>query len=734
MQSLTLACTVMDQTSRVKIEYTDPSEVYPQFASELSQRLPLRDLHWASASRPIRSINSLHVELVPNQRTTSDVDLPSTEGPFGAKESRPPPKTEGARKERRHQIPGLRQTPYLKIYLLQCNDVDTYRASARKHLREWVKDNTSASQSSTPLSKQENHDAYEWLVVHVIPRSADGSTDTSGSSSNKGDNTVEKRPTSMRWSSRSSTTVIEKLRSEFNNTSKNAVDRVTQIQLTEAPADGARQTDLRETDEKKGLGDLVFKLKALILASFDSRVSQYEEDIREREGQRQVFGWNFNTFFVLKEGLAMGFENMGLLDDALTVYQELAFGLKNIIQEQQSVEVEQQAAHFVDFTEDLYTQFTNAKSLGSNAVGETSGAGNLVADPGALILDTARKPFRDLILANKISFFDFQCYIFARKVSISLRLANAPNRPSRSKRTSAPRFGHVNEEVKQQGSANLSEASFEEPENLILLAEVARSSIEFITSTVHTVREDVFTAIKQSQASKDENEAENTPTPDGIVDNFVTSWMFSSCQCILEAISARSLSAQVEPLIRQLSPKASATNSSADIPHTIGESNTNNTNNRNSLPARTSSLPPNSPPKVLPPLDGLGVSASSSNAANITAPANHYPGLADLAAARGDILALRMRLLGDLGLRHGGWEAKLANFVPVSKTGVHHMQDVNLDEGVTESATDVSDTSDTEKVITTTSGLCNQEILFALGSEPKFYKAYEVRLNVMTGR
>lgn len=731
MQSPTQACTVMDQTSRVKIEYTDPSEVYPQFASELSQRLPLRDLHWASASRPIRSINSLQVELVPNERTTSEIDPPSTEGSSGAKENGPPPKTEGARKERRHQIPGLRQTPYLKIYLLQCNDVDTYRASARKHLREWVKGNTSTSQGSTSLSKQENHDAYEWLIVHVIPTSADGSTDTSGSSSNKGDNTVEKRPTSMRWSSRSSTTVIEKLRSEFNNTSKNSVDRVTQVQLTEAPADTARKSESRNADEKNGWGDLVTKLKSLILASFDSRVSQYEEDIREREGQRQVFGWNFNTFFVLKEGLAMGFEDMGLLDDALTVYQELAFGLKNIIQEQQSVEVEQQAAHFVDFTEDLYTQFTNAKALGSNAVGEAASAGAVAADPGAFILDTARKPFRDLILGNKISFFDFQCYIFARKVSITLRLANAANKPLRSKRTSAPRAGHVNEEGKQRGGTNLSEANGEEPENLILLAEVARSSIEFITSTVHTVREDVFTAFKQSQAGKGENEDKDTPTHDGIVGNFVTSWMFSSCQCILEATSARSLSAQIEPLLRQLSLKADATNPSADIPHAIRESNTNH---RNSLPARTSSLPPNSPPKVLSPINGGGPSASFSNALETAAAANHYPGLADLAAARGDILALRRRLLGDLGLRHGGWELKLADFLPVSKTGVHDMQDVNLDEGNTETAVSIPDTSDTEKATYTPSGLCNQEILFALGSEPNFCKAHEVGLHLITER
>jgi trafficking protein particle complex subunit 10 len=42
------------------------------------------------------------------------------------------------------------------------------------------------------------------------------------------------------------------------------------------------------------------KIKDGILASFDSAVSQREEDIKRSESQRAMPGWNFCTFFILK--------------------------------------------------------------------------------------------------------------------------------------------------------------------------------------------------------------------------------------------------------------------------------------------------------------------------------------------------------------------------------------------------------------------------------------------------
>ena len=163
----------------ISVEYHDPSGLISLIQGQLNSRLPLKNLHWKSPNRPLRSIDSLHVELVPSKDsliahdpTVSGLALPDggqggssaqrKSGASSAEISRPPVK------ERRHQIPGLRQTPYLKIFILRCDDSETYKATARKQVREWVKAHTPPSQSSSSSNTGENHDAFEWMILHVV--------------------------------------------------------------------------------------------------------------------------------------------------------------------------------------------------------------------------------------------------------------------------------------------------------------------------------------------------------------------------------------------------------------------------------------------------------------------------------------------------------------------------------------------------------------------------------------
>ena len=78
-----------------------------------------------------------------------------------------------------------------------------------------------------------------------------------------------------------------------------------------------------EGEELEMWQDILGKIKEGVLQSFDSRVLQYEEDIRKMDAQRTLPGWNYCTFFILKEGLAQSFEHMLLLEDALIQYDEL---------------------------------------------------------------------------------------------------------------------------------------------------------------------------------------------------------------------------------------------------------------------------------------------------------------------------------------------------------------------------------------------------------------------------
>ena len=46
--------------------------------------------------------------------------------------------------------------------------------------------------------------------------------------------------------------------------------------------------------------ELMNKIKDGVLSAFDSAVSQREDEVKRSEGQRQMPGWNFCTFFILK--------------------------------------------------------------------------------------------------------------------------------------------------------------------------------------------------------------------------------------------------------------------------------------------------------------------------------------------------------------------------------------------------------------------------------------------------
>lgn len=689
-------------SSNVTVEYADPSGTYPSLSPELRRRLPLRHLHWKSSSRPVRTIDSLHVTLI------------ADEGPLDANDNRPAPKGESPRKERRHQIPGLRQTPYLKIYFLQCIDVDNYKVNSRKLLRDWVKDHTPPSQSSTSLTKQENHDAFEWLIVHVLPASADEDTSRPSSVART---ESEKRSSSSRWPSRSSSSVIEKIRVDFNGTSKNAVDRVAQVQVADYPGEDSGGGQLRSQDDKNGWGDFVAKMKSLILASFDLRVNQYEEDIREKELQRNLPGWNYNTFFVLKEGLARGFENVGLTEDALTGYHELAAGLNAIVDVQSGKDTtEQQAALFSDYTEDLVESFKQMKRCSKST--QTSWHEKpQVVDLGACILNTDRKPFRDLILANKISSFDFQCYVFARQVSLLLRLADVAVQSYPP--TNGAIFGGGSDAHSDVGTRFL-KPSGEDREDLTILAEVAQRASNFINSVATTIRNDIRSGIHPSDDDQDENGGFSYIVHEEIVENLVASWVFSASRCILEATSANSLSAQLDPLLRQL--KSSIKSSMGDNERGVGP--IIDTVYRKGLPDRTSSLKAHASVLSHSPIQENFPSVTLLDAVRLLPPATFHPGAQELASRRGDLLALARRALSGLGLQHVNRQGGLADLGMVSGAEEEEMHDVKLEDTREQEEKPLESLPVTARA-PTTAGLCNRMLFSALQSKNDFYQAFE---------
>lgn len=114
--------------------------------------------------------------------------------------------------------------------------------------------------------------------------------------------------------------VYDKIRADFNSSKK---DRYVFFGgMADARCAQLRSCD-SEGEELEMWQDILGKIKEGVLQSFDSRVLHYEEDIRKMDSQRTLPGWNYCTFFILKEGLAQSFEHMLLLEDALIQYDEL---------------------------------------------------------------------------------------------------------------------------------------------------------------------------------------------------------------------------------------------------------------------------------------------------------------------------------------------------------------------------------------------------------------------------
>ncbi|KAG4304579.1 hypothetical protein PORY_001972 [Pneumocystis oryctolagi] len=307
-------------STKLTIIYNDNFDLWPLISPILQKYLPLRNLHWKYNNRSFKSIHYLDVDIKPYTQINSD--------------------------EKPHQLLSFLDMPYLNLFLVKCDDIETYRNQVRPMIRMWY---------SSVLAKKNQ----EWLIIHVILQSDSLSV-------NK--NTSSKFLTIK-------TSVYDKIKADFNILKK---DRCVQLRLG----------DIDEIDLWQ---DLIAKMKEGILTSFNTRIAQYEEDIKKIDSQKTLPGWNYCTFFILKEGLAQSFEHMSLIKDSLIQYDELELSFYQTLRDNQ------------------LTWFGNAGGTHPN-------------DDSESILNISKKPYRIFILQNTISLFDFRIYLFARQCHLLLRL------------------------------------------------------------------------------------------------------------------------------------------------------------------------------------------------------------------------------------------------------------------------------------------------------------------------
>ncbi|GAA5971043.1 hypothetical protein JCM21900_002788 [Sporobolomyces salmonicolor] len=234
----------------------------------------------------------------------------------------------------------LLSRPYLHLLFVVCDDNEVYRATIRSQIREWL---------DGVIAKQHQ----EWLIVHVTTGKGSGA----------------------KFYQRKSA-IVDKIKADFNTGKK---DRCIQV------AQGA------SADDPTAWAEFSNKIKEGIIATFDSNVGLYEENVRKADSQRQLEGWHFLPFFLQKEALADSFEAMTLYEEALIQYDEL------------------EASFFQSLREHNLAWFGNVGGLAPG-------------DDALPLLLTDNKPYRKLIESNSISVFDFRIYLFARQAGMLFHL------------------------------------------------------------------------------------------------------------------------------------------------------------------------------------------------------------------------------------------------------------------------------------------------------------------------
>ena len=603
-----------------------------------------------------------------------------------------------AAKERRHQIPGLQTSPYLKIYVIRCDDKDTYKESERKQLREWIRDN--AASSDLKKGKSENHDAFEWLILHVVVPDTIAASEPRWrtSEAKDSDELKERKQQSVNLPGKSTRTVFDKLRADFNESG--GQDRVAQIRLlkNEVPPDllptPAVAMTLKETAEErdKSWNDLMTKLKNLILGPFDMRVRQYEADIAGQESRRSLPGFNFCTFFIHKEGLAKALESIGLVEDALVIYDELSLGLETVLRDLTGGKAEGTATTFAPYTEDIQERIIGSHNSEAN--------GTSVDDATSHVQEIY--DYREKIVRSSISVFDFFSYLFSRQKAIILRLAN----------TKAVQAQLGSSASKEGGGAG---------EDLVLTSEVCWRAMSFIHNNARVLRQDLL-ANRSDRAPSDSDSPKKLSDND--IEALVCSWTYTVAGRVLEETASSALEQPSSEPGRRRESLSNGTISSpplrrADF-HGLGA---------NAYPQRTTSLPARkSRVKDLQnnrnslqsasETDLMSPPSSSGTDSVGARPASALPGLPELVTYRAELVMMQRKMV-ELVARQKGWMAGWASVRDESRVG--KMEEVDLN-GEDEPSAETGQGKGRE---TYPSDLVSPVLASYLDSEETFRQAYE---------
>eukprot|EP00842_Homolaphlyctis_polyrhiza_P006352 jgi/Hompol1/6718/HPOL_002317-RA len=225
------------------------------------------------------------------------------------------------------------------------------------------------------LNSVMNKKSQEWLIVHLV-----GGGDVSAKG--KGSTLFN-----INMNMGVAANVFDKIKTDFGLKK----ERIMQFRMSN-----------NEIKDAEFWTELLERIKEGVITGISQQISQYEDDVRRFEQQRRMPGWNYCQYFILKEALASTYELINFYEEALLHYDELEATFSQTL-------AEQGAPWFHKF------------------------GGVEPGDDNPDVLNSDRKPYRDLIIQNNITIFDFREYLFSRQCRLALLLGSPADACMRTK-------------------------------------------------------------------------------------------------------------------------------------------------------------------------------------------------------------------------------------------------------------------------------------------------------------
>ncbi|KDO25833.1 hypothetical protein SPRG_08777 [Saprolegnia parasitica CBS 223.65] len=267
--------------SGVSVHFEDHGDVWQFVLPSLDERLPLRNIAWKNHLQVNKTIDRLHIHFY--QVHTQAQLLKQPQATTG---SVPP-------------------TGLVFLFVVKCEDLATYKTKIKPALSAWV--------DRMNLLKN------EWLVLYVpLGTQATSSTAAAATVASRG---LSAFGTSFRDSSKVYRKIFDKLRADFSD-KNDRLDRLCKIEVLEGNTVVGAAPGQQPQHEAQW-SELLLKLKTCIMEAFETRCCEYEEELRLLDAKRSLSGWDFSSFFQVKESLALLYSQASLYDDALRHYDEL---------------------------------------------------------------------------------------------------------------------------------------------------------------------------------------------------------------------------------------------------------------------------------------------------------------------------------------------------------------------------------------------------------------------------